>query len=118
MIKFFTYGTFRRGECRHYILQKFVKEFSGITTTAPKYRLVNLGSFPGILEGGTNHIVGEVYYIEDDALPMLDMIESHPSFFLRTNIELSDGSTAIAYIFPHNVESNKDISSGDWVNKG
>ena len=117
MIKFFTYGTFRRGECRNDILTKFGSSFIKQTTTAPEYKLFNLGSFPGMIENGDVSVTGELYYITEAALAMFDMIESHPSFFCRKEINLSDGTTAISYLYPHDVDDFRHIESGDWANR-
>lgn len=115
MIKFFTYGTFRKNECRNHILEGFKPEFIKTITTAPQYKLFNLGSFPGMQENGNMAVVGELYDLPEEALVVFDAIESHPTFFKRTMVELSDGTLAIAYIFPH--ECFNEIESGDWLNK-
>ncbi len=117
MIKFFTYGTFRQNECRHYILQSFKPEFIKQIETVAKYTLINLGSFPGIIEGGNNAIVGELYDITDDIMAVFDMIEGHPSFFCRKEIELVDGTNAAAYVFQHSIENCDIIMSNDWTTR-
>jgi gamma-glutamylaminecyclotransferase len=114
MIKFFTYGTFRQGECRHSILQGYTPIFIKTLNTAPEYKLVDLGSFPGMRRGNIS-VVGELYEVPDDALSIFDMIEGHPSFFRRQEIKLEDGSVAIAYMFQH--DSDNEIKSGDWKNR-
>ncbi len=117
MIKFFTYGTFRQRECRHDILQKFKPEFLKTTTTAPEYKLFNLGSFPGMIENGDKEVIGELYNISEGALSTLDMIEGHPAFFRRKEIKLSDGTCAISYLFPHSTNNYDEIVSSDWTKK-
>ena len=112
MVKFFTYGTFRKGECRHSILQSFKPVFIKTITTAPQYKLFDLGSFPGMAKGN-KVVVGELYELPEEALTVFDGIEGHPVFFKRAEIKLVDGSYAIGYIYPH--ESNDEIMSGDWV---
>ena len=47
----FVYGTLRRGEPNHRELGE--ARFLGRARTAPVYELVDLGSFPGLLEGGS-----------------------------------------------------------------
>jgi gamma-glutamylcyclotransferase (GGCT)/AIG2-like uncharacterized protein YtfP len=116
MIRFFTYGTFRQGECRHDVLQRFKPEFVQVITTAPEYKLFNLGSFPGMIEGN-EAVVGELYNLPEIALHTLDMIESHPSFFCRKEIKLEDGTLAVAYLFQHATSNLCEITSNDWRNK-
>lgn len=113
MIKFFTYGTLRKGESRHNILEHFNAEFISSTTTAPEYKLFDLGSFPGMTANGNCAITGEVYNLPEEALITLDMIEGHPDFFYRTEIKLQDGTIAISYLFPY--EGSIEIKSGDWL---
>ena len=116
MIRFFTYGTFRQGECRHDILQSFKPEFIQVITTASEYKLLNLGSFPGMVEGD-KAVVGELYNLPEIALNTLDMIESHPSFFCRKEIKLKDGTCAISYLFQRSINNLHEITSNDWTNK-
>lgn len=114
MIRFFTYGTLRRGECRSSILEQFAAEFIELTSTANEYKLVDVGSFPG-LSSGDRAVVGELYYLPEAAFDYLDRIEGHPTFFRRDVVKLCDGSVAVAYMFPH--EGYNEIKSGDWLNK-
>lgn len=70
----FVYGTLKRGQVRHAGLagQRFVGE----ARTLPRYRMVNLGTFPALVEGGTGSIVGELWSVDAACLARLDYIEA------------------------------------------
>jgi gamma-glutamylcyclotransferase (GGCT)/AIG2-like uncharacterized protein YtfP len=117
MIRFFTYGTFRQGECRNHILQGFNAEFLGIITTIPEYKLFNLGHCPAMIEGGDKAIVGELYNLPKIALSTLDIIESHPLYFRHQEIKLIDNTYAISYLFQRSTDGFDKIATNDWVNR-
>lgn len=71
----FVYGTLKRGFSHHHLLGE--ARFRGEARTAPHYRLVDCGGFPGLLEGPPGLAVrGEVWEIEEELLPLLDTYEA------------------------------------------
>lgn len=114
MIRFFTYGTFRAGECRHHVLKSFGVIFVQAINTAPEYTLVNVGAFPGMLESGNDSVVGELYDVPEEAIPTFDIIEGHPTFFCRKNVKLADGTSAVSYVFLCPLDRYGKIKTGDW----
>lgn len=73
--RLFVYGTLKRGYCRHAALcgQTFLAE----ARTAPLYRMLNVGTYPGLIavrEGGCS-IQGEVWEVQPAALAHLDEVE-------------------------------------------
>lgn len=68
-------------------------------TTYPDYHMVDLGSFPGVLMGGTKHIQGEVWEVSDDVAEQLDAIEGYPEFYNKVPTETSQGK-AMMYFLP------------------
>lgn len=117
MIKIFVYGTLRKGELRNFFLQdtdetKFIQEIK----TKPKYKLVDMGSFPALLENGDNSIVGELYEVSEFTKKSLDTIEGVPFLFVSKEVELEDGSKVTAYFQPFD-KGYPEITSGDWLNK-
>lgn len=71
----FVYGTLKRGLSNHRYLagQKFLGEAS----TAPLYRMVDCGGYPGMFaveEGGLS-ILGEVWEVDDACRQQLDILE-------------------------------------------
>jgi gamma-glutamylaminecyclotransferase len=88
-IPLFVYGTLMRGECRHYLL---VKEcFLGEVRTAPGYRLLHLGDYPGLIEADREgkSILGELYAVSPDCLERLDEMEGvSVGLYERREVEL------------------------------
>lgn len=107
----FVYGTLRKGECNHSLLQN--SEYLGMFETEPNYQLFNIGSYPGVTEGNCR-VIGEVYRINDDTLKQLDILEDVPIEYIRESIETPYGS---AWFYIYNGVSSLDetITSGNWV---
>jgi gamma-glutamylcyclotransferase (GGCT)/AIG2-like uncharacterized protein YtfP len=69
----FVYGTLKRGHERHFALAG--QRFLGEARTLPRYRMVNLGSYPALIEGGAWGIAGELWEVDAACLALLDEIE-------------------------------------------
>jgi gamma-glutamylcyclotransferase (GGCT)/AIG2-like uncharacterized protein YtfP len=114
MVRIFVYGTLRKGECRHYLLED--SQFIGYAK-AKGFLLYNIGAFPGMVEG-SGEVVGEVYEIHESLLEKLDWVEGVPDLFCRELIEvtLENGQTisAYAYIYNRKIDNKLLIPSGDW----
>lgn len=110
----FVYGSLRRGQTNHRIL-----EGSAMVATARtlgRFRLVDLGAYPALLPGGTTAVVGEVYEVDGPTLERLDRLEGHPHYYRRELIELDDRQIAYVYVFVADVvERACEVPSGDWV---
>jgi gamma-glutamylcyclotransferase (GGCT)/AIG2-like uncharacterized protein YtfP len=114
LARVFVYGTLRAGECHHRLLRG--AKFVGHARTAPRFRMVDLGSFPAIVADGSTPIEGELYDVDRARLARLDRLEGHPRFYTRTPISLEDGSEALAYLLrPTQVVGRPLIPSGDWL---
>tara|TARA_B100001564_G_C20024272_1_gene396003 strand:- start:6 stop:392 length:387 start_codon:yes stop_codon:yes gene_type:complete len=127
MSKVFVYGTLKSGGT--------IRGLSGFgdgavivgkaKTTYPDYKMVDLGSFPGVLMGGTNYIQGEVWEVTDDVAEQLDAIEGYPDFYNKIPTETTEGK-AMMYFLPKEYEkypgpeaSNNITTEGDiliWNN--
>ena len=85
MNKLFVYGTLKKQYSRNDILSaaSFIKEIKSL----PRYTMIDLGAFPGILDSGINVIYGELYEVDDSTLEMCDLIEGHPNFYKRKFIK-------------------------------
>jgi len=76
---------------------------------------VNLGSFPGLLEGGGTGVLGEVYEVDDTTLAAIDRLEGHPRFYERVQLRLARGLRVEGYILRRaGAERYPLIESGDW----
>lgn len=109
----FVYGTLLVGQPNH----RYLKEAQLLreARTLPTYRLYNLGTFPGLVDGGEYAVVGEVYEVDEPTLAALDRLEGHPRFYRRTSIVLEDGTHVETYLLtPEHVEGRPIIASGSW----
>ena len=52
-------------------------------TTYPDYQMMDLGAFPGVVDGGTKHIQGELYKVNEWMMAKLDMIEGVANDFYK-----------------------------------
>lgn len=109
----FVYGTLLRGQQRNDLLENEI--FLGEVRTAPQFTLISLGPFPAIVRYKENQVLGELYEVSDATLWLLDQVEGVPHLYRREEIELEDGSTAIAYLLPHMEEGMWEIKSGSWL---
>ena len=74
MTKLFIYGTLKRGCSNHHYMagQRFVD----VAQTAPLYRLVSMGSYPGMVTADPGRSIdGEVWEVDDECLRRLDILE-------------------------------------------
>ncbi|MGE0328792.1 MAG: gamma-glutamylcyclotransferase [Polyangiaceae bacterium] len=109
----FVYGTLLKDEPNHRVLRD--ARFIARARTAPRFTLLDLGPFPGMIDVGDSAIEGEVYDVTEPILRALDRLESHPHFFRRQWITLGDRSHAQAYLL--RLEHRRDFSvipSGNW----
>ena len=117
-MRFFICGSALRGQPDHGNLGDAV--FLGEAATAPKYRLHSVeDKHPGIYEvqNGGISIAGELYEFTDEQHAHL--LASEPPNLYEAPIELSDGTTANAMIYPRELIEERgyaDISEhGGWA---
>jgi gamma-glutamylaminecyclotransferase len=113
MTRCFVYGTLLSGEPNHRVLRG--SRCLGPARTPPRFKLIDLGAYPGMLADGNTSVVGELYEVNDDVLAALDRLEGHPRYYLRAPIVLAGWQRAETYFFPaaHAAE-RAVIESGDW----
>ena len=75
MTRLFIYGTLKRGQVNHHLLE--TETFLGPARTQPNYRLLNLGWYPGLaaVESSGQSITGEVWKVSPQCLRDLDAYE-------------------------------------------
>ena len=109
----FVYGTLLQGEGNHDLLAG--AELVGPARTLPRFTLHDLGAFPGLVQGGSDAVLGEVYLVGRDTLARLDRLEGHPRFYRRVPVALEDGTSVETYVLPRErVASCPVIRSGSW----
>ena len=109
----FVYGTLRKGECNHYLLDG--SECLGVSKTQPVYALFDLGSYPGLSEGDSS-VIGEVYRIDLKTLARLDLLEEIPIVYRRETLVTPYG-VAWIYLYQDTSSLTNRISSGDWCSR-
>jgi gamma-glutamylaminecyclotransferase len=116
----FVYGTLKRGERNHRLLAD--QAFVGEATTAPKYRVYDLGPYPGLVRDDATGLAvkGEVFAVSECALAELDDFEGVPSLFTREPIEVEGYEEVWAYYttaVPDGARSGDrwPFSSGQWA---
>ena len=114
--KIFVYGTLMTGFGNNRLLRS--SKLLRTATTRPEFTMLHLGGFPGIVRGGDTVIHGEVWEVDQSTLHDLDRLESHPNFYRREDITLSDVEDAQVYVLPQHwlSQGNRIILSGDWRN--
>lgn len=118
MTKIFVYGTLLSGFGNNILLEG--QNFLGPATTKPEFTFIDIGGFPGLMEGGKTAIKGEVYDVDDDCLVSLDRLEgcdpSNPNrgMYGQLQITLKDGREVITYRYNSRDRIYKEIESGDY----
>jgi gamma-glutamylcyclotransferase (GGCT)/AIG2-like uncharacterized protein YtfP len=114
-VRLFVYGSLLGGEVNHRHLSG--APFLGESTTEPGYRMVDLGPYPAVLEGGTTAVRGEVYEVDEDKMAWLDEFEGHPDVYRRCTVRLADGAGAIAYLLEKKdlADGRPHVDGGDWL---
>ena len=96
----FVYGTLKRGQSANHMLAD--AQFVRPAETEPVYRLVDLGTHPGLIpasEAG-KAIRGELWNIDIRHFPALDAYEGAPTEYGRRDIQIRDcDEPVIAYFF-------------------
>jgi gamma-glutamylaminecyclotransferase len=107
----FVYGTLRRGEVNHYLLE--TARFCGSHATRACFRMFSLGTYPAVLQGGLDSIQGEVYQVDARTMSRLDWLEGYPHAYNRKLIPTPWGRAWI-YLYRESVEGRKRIPGGLW----
>lgn len=113
MTKIFAYGTLLAGQPNHRVLRG--SRCLGPARTPPRFTLLDLGPFPGLVADGKHVVHGEIYEVDDDVLAALDRLEGHPSFYTRRSIVLAGWQRAETYFFRARPTDRRTvIEAGCW----
>jgi len=110
----FVYGTLKRGGSRHEYLSQ--QKFVATVRTRPRYRLYDLGDYPGLVEQADGRTIeGELWDIDADCLSQLDAVEGcDEGRYRRSAIELlppHDRLAVAAYFYAGTVEGMPDCGA-------
>ncbi len=111
-MRVFVYGTLRQGQANETFLSG--ASLLGPHRTAPCFRMLDLGPYPGVVSGGTTAIHGEVYAIDGQVLALLDRLEDYPTSYDRQRIPTPWGP-AFIYLYRRPVPKARLVPSGDWL---
>lgn len=85
-----------------------------------KADLYTLGTYPAA-RPGSGLIVGDLLTVEPAALPIMDRIEGHPTFFQRDKVTVQTETSPVeAWIYwapPGMVIGRRKITGGDWFKR-
>ena len=113
----FAYGSLRSGFGNHCVLGKD-SDLLGLFKTEPVYEMLDLGAFPGVIEGGSTSITGEVWAVDDSTWNRVEVLEGYPNFYNRISFT-TDYGEATMYVLDKNSFSSRGhfVKSGDWAGK-
>lgn len=114
----FVYGSLKRGYALHHLLES--QNFLGDAVTEPRYRLFDLGQYPGLVEWPDGLAIrGEVYQVDRECLSRLDAVEGVAEcLYVRRPIALQAASAEIrmdAWFWLHGVRGLPDCGTC-WPN--
>lgn len=92
----FAYGSFMKGEQHHEELAEAT--CLGPVRTRERYRLVDLGLYPTMIDSPDLQIEGELYCIPRKLIIRLDGVKELGRLFHRRTITLESGAEAEAYL--------------------
>lgn len=122
----FVYGTLRRNNINNHILISHGAIYRSEYKTHDKYKMYATNSYPYILpDNSGTYIIGDVYYVSDNLMELLDGLEGHPHQYTRTIINVCDINniiTVYAYICINHILQSEivnsprffEITCGDW----
>lgn len=103
----FVYGTLKRGCRANALLGTSV--YLGTAFTEPRYRLIDLDDFPGLVEAPEDGLCvhGELWHIDDDLFDSLDRYEGAPTLFDRDWIAIEGHlEPVVAYFYRGSVPAH------------
>jgi gamma-glutamylaminecyclotransferase len=94
----FVYGSLKRGHRNHRLLAD--QQFLGRAVTEPLYRLVDLGTYPGMVEDADGvSVTGELWAVGECALAELDDFECADAPYYRGAVRVRDRGQAVEAYF-------------------
>ena len=109
----FAYGTLMRGYGLHAVL---ARRATAVGEGTARGRLLDLGRYPGLVEGA-GRVRGEVYRLDDaELLPVLDREEGYNFVRRRAIVSLAGGRRVRAWLYRYRGprERSTPIHDGDY----
>jgi len=115
-MKLFVYGTLRKGLSNHHFISE--SECIGAGKTVEKFSLyLSQIGLPMVAKAPQLYqIHGEIYEVSDAKLAQLDLLEGHPNWYKREQIDVEiDGKIHTCWMyFIVNAPSSKALENGDF----
>jgi len=113
--KLFIYGTLKQDGCRASAMEG---KFLGYVETLPEHKLIDCGSYPGLIydkDGGLS-IKGELWEVDESLMDhKLDQIEGVPILYKRGQVKIKDcEDEVLTYIYQG---KSKNYCGNEWKNK-
>jgi gamma-glutamylaminecyclotransferase len=109
----FVYGSLKRGHRNHRLIAD--QEFLGDAVTEARYRLVDLGAYPGMIEDAAGvRVVGELWAVGDCALGELDEFECADAPYSRAAVAIEGRAGAIEAYFYRGAVPPNALTGGEW----
>ena len=114
MVRLAVYGTLRKSFGNNYLLKN--SEFLGERALTLPFKMVDLGSFPGLTpDDKFNTIIVEVFNVSETLLmSRIDALEGHPNFYTRISIDIDNKPTYIYVLTQDRWKHYHKVESGDW----
>lgn len=115
----FVYGSLKRGEPNHWLIQRQGCQFIRVDQTTRNYDLWQIGCLPVMVQDGDSVIWGEVWTVPDRAWSSVRKIERG---HIEAEITLRSGEPATAFVQTHGFITRmsdtmvkmRKIESGRW----
>ena len=110
----FVYGTLKRGLRNHRLIAD--QEFLGKAETEPRYRVIDLGPYPGLVADTENGVAvkGELWAVSECCLAELDDFEEESHTFRRASVALAGRAGAVFAYFWNRAVPDGAPSGGEW----
>jgi gamma-glutamylaminecyclotransferase len=110
----FVYGTLMRGQKNHRLLSG--QRFIGEAVTEPRYRLYDLGPYPGLVEDKERGlaVTGELWEVDAVCLANLDEFEGVPDLYVRASVAVQGMAEPIETYLYNKVIPPGVRSGGSW----
>lgn len=128
MTHVFVYGTLMRGGANHAVLVRLGARYVVSARTARGRTLVDLGPYPALLphdearDALAPNVHGEIYELDESALPALDEFEGCPTLYTRARIPLTTGAETVeawVYVFARPMpRSAQPVTTGRYAKVG
>ncbi|MDB5312948.1 MAG: gamma-glutamylcyclotransferase [Gemmataceae bacterium] len=108
----FLYGSLKRGHINH--RQMAGQEYLGEVVTEPRYRVLDLGKYPGLIRDDVAGLAvrGELWAVSADHLPGLDAFEGGEGLYARSPVAVVGQSGVETYFWlgevPEGVRSGSE----------